>query len=245
MSKLHCIRLVTALAALALGAGLQSKAQAATFKPDPNAPFRVGMQLGYGPHTPKSPPPPAGTSQWNDVELWQRFLTREGHPLHPGYSNNVFDKSTEKATKDYQVSYQLPATGTVNWATYHRAFGKGKHPHAVPPPRTAFVSRAGCHIRFPMGSGCRDLGEYRDVSAWQSFLIDMGYLGAGYPNGVFDHNTRVATIRFEADSGLNVTGIVEMYVIRAAERTGHFSCKPIHIPCPHGHEVPLRKTERY
>ena len=234
MSKTHCFRLVGALLSLALCAEPQNKVQAASAKPNPDAPFRVGMRVGYGPHTPKNPPPPAGSSQWNDVSEWQLFLSREGHPPHHGYSKNVFDKSTEKATKDYQVAYHLPATGIVNWATYHRAFGKGKHPNAVYPPRTAFVSRAGCHIRFPMSTGCRDLGEYRDVSAWQTFLIDMGYLGAGYPNGLFDHFTRVATIRFEADSGVKPTGIVEMHAIHAAERTGHFSCKPIYIPCPHG-----------
>jgi hypothetical protein len=236
MSKLHCLRFLTALVVFTFSAGLQSQAV--------DKPFRIGMRLGYGPHTPFRPAPPRGGTHWEDVTAWQLFMSHEGHPPARGYRNNVFDKATEQATKSYQHRKHLPATGVVNWATYHAAFGAGRHPNAILPPRTASMIRGNCHIRFPMGVGCRDLGLYRDVSDWQLFLVDMGYIGAPYPTGVFDNTTRSATARFETDSAVSPSGIVEMHAIHAAERTGHFSCRPMHIPCPQGIELSLRATGR-
>jgi hypothetical protein len=235
MSKIPFHRLVAALAILT-ACGAPTHAQVSPKIDNLKIPFRIDLRYGCGHVTPKHPAPPAGAKEWADVDAWQRFL-QEDRVLHDGaYSLGYFDKATEHATKAFQHSSYLPATGTVNWATYCRAFGRGKHPHAIPPQRTRFESRGSCHIRFPMFVGCADNPHYRDVSAWQRFLVEMGYMGAGYPNGSFDRPTRVATIRMEADFGLKPTGVVEMHAIHAAEHYENFTCTPVYLPCPHGRE---------
>jgi hypothetical protein len=80
--------------------------------------------------------------------------------------------------------------------------------------------------------GCRDSGLYRDVSDWQTFLVDIGYLGSGYLNGSYDFPTKGATKKFQSNNHLNPTGIVDLPTIHAAEHVGRFSCTPMHLPCP-------------
>jgi len=91
-------------------------------------PFRINMALGFCATVPASPAHPGGGT-WDDVTNWQNFLLGMGNLMGPVYPNNQFDSPTQTATKAFQGGNGLPATGTVNQATYNKAVSQGMPPY--------------------------------------------------------------------------------------------------------------------
>ena len=91
-----------------------------------------------------------------------------------------------------------------------------------------------CKFRYPMSVGCQDSGEYHDVSEWQTFLVEMGYMSPGNVTGTFNRSTQSGTKSFQADSGLPPTGIVDLQTFQKAAN-GETACIPVNIPCPKRH----------
>jgi hypothetical protein len=116
--------------------------------------------------------------------------------------------------------YHLRVDGTVNCATYFRAVGKGmpkfkvskrlltngrRLPH-FSSPRTGILTAppyGSIVMELTMGSGCVD-SKYQtndpDVSLWQYFLYENGYLEMYPPSGAFGTSTAAATTLFQLDT---------------------------------------------
>ncbi len=123
---IHCFLATAAVSALVLLCSPEAEAYG------PNDQFRVNLQMGCGPNGPGLPIDPNGL--WNDVGDWQIYLKThgEGFYMNSSYPNNVFDNQTDMATKHWQSTHGLPATGIINTTTL-TASGLPNPRHAGPP----------------------------------------------------------------------------------------------------------------
>jgi len=221
MNKIvYCCFATIALLVLASCASLHTNGAA-----NNGVPFRINMGLGFGPHSPAVPAPPAPATQWTDVGNWQIFLVSKGFLPAGKFVTNTFDAATASATKAFQNASALPATGCVNLATYQKAVQEGLA-HYKPvrvsnscaaTPRHTMKRALGATLTTGdsfrdnvMAIGCADTAGWYDVADWQTFLIANGYLMAGttYPNGQFDSPTQTATTKFQMAWSLSPTGTV-------------------------------------
>jgi hypothetical protein len=185
------------------------------------ADFRVNMTRDFGPHNPPKPSPGLALA-WVDVANWQAFLASKGF-LSPAtkVQPDVFDKATATATENFQrkkgkfAKYSLPATGCVNFATYHKAVQEGMPPvHPIRVQSTCAMVHSGqpserTHDSFHdnknnavnklgLGYHCIQASGWHDVSDWQNFLIANGYLASGDCTlGDFNTSTKSATVQFQ------------------------------------------------
>ncbi|MEI9893979.1 MAG: hypothetical protein WDN28_08830 [Chthoniobacter sp.] len=99
-----------------------------THPPSPTDPFRINMQLSFGPNQPANPPPVPPATCWWDVSNWQTFL-RQHNFLPANYPNNMFDQTTSMATKNFQASplggAPVNPSGFVDLNTYNKAVAVG------------------------------------------------------------------------------------------------------------------------
>jgi hypothetical protein len=193
--------------------------------------FRVNMTSGFGPNTPAQPPLDGLAKSWVDVANWQTFLVSKKFLVLGTYKPDQFDAATMVATKKFQTlpgsvaKYSLPATGCVNFATYHKATQEGMPPYH--PVRVDSICSAhkrelkvAAHLigvgavntlsadQFRdggsggtgrgLGYHCVQSGTWHDVADWQNFLVANGYLMVGaFTLGDFNTNTKSATIQFQ------------------------------------------------
>jgi hypothetical protein len=148
----------------------------------------------------------------------------------PKYPSGNFDDATAEATMRFQGSgcpaKGIAINGALTFATYLKAVQAGlpdygwtkpspecpqilphgeHHFHVrVSGPHTALT--AGAFRDGPMSLGCVDGGN-GDVSAWQTFLRDTGWLGAGYPSGDFDTPTQSYTMIFQKTANVRTTAL--------------------------------------
>jgi hypothetical protein len=103
-------------------------------------PFRINMQMGYGPNTPTTPAPIPPATSWVDVTNWQTFLMLQPGQTYltvPAYPNDNFDQMTKQATIWFQQAtinghgpvMPPPPPGVVNLATYNKAVALGMPPY--------------------------------------------------------------------------------------------------------------------
>jgi len=164
-----------------------------------------------------------------------------GSNTHP-YPNRKFDQEVEEATKRFQAScnqhdfpdYGIAVTGEVNWATYFQAVKQGMTAY---PPTGLSAKSLKLHglklhhfelfnandVIHKLQLGCLDFNivSDKDVSDWQVYLQNMGYLGAGYPTGTFGSTTQMATKQFQIDFAVNVgSGILDQATFTKAKQNG-------------------------
>jgi peptidoglycan hydrolase-like protein with peptidoglycan-binding domain len=191
-------------------------------------PFHLNLHYGG---TRECPSPLGASSHGPDVANWQRFLMAHHYGLLDGgpnaykYPTGNFDKNTEQATMRFQASgcpaRPIVVNGVVTIATFRKALRAGLPAYQPKPPlrlRAAIEGGPGpltANDNFrdaTLHLGCHNTpGTWNDVTDWQNFLIANFYIatGSGYPTGQFDLTTQGATMSFQADCGISVTGKVD------------------------------------
>lgn len=93
------------------------------------------------------------------------------------------------------------------------------------PVQITFAGAALAEENF-IGRGSRDNAEETTVKDIQAKLVELGYLMEA-PDGVFGKNTEGALLRFQAENGLEQTGVVDY-----ATKYRLFSAKVVPMPTP-------------
>ena len=126
----------------------------------------------------------------SQVQAMQRLLTEYGY--FTGNSDGVFGEATQKAVERFQMVNGLQATGVADGMTLMRLMAP------MPVTWQVFLSEMNC--------APGDVGL--NVYVLQNKLSAMGYY-EGECTGSFGEYTQRAVTRFQAENGLDATGVAD------------------------------------
>ncbi|HAZ43993.1 MAG TPA: hypothetical protein DDW76_19280 [Cyanobacteria bacterium UBA11369] len=161
-------------------------------------------------------------AQGKEVEALQKLLAAAG--LYEGTPNGEFDGKTFTAVRQFQRSNRLGVDGIVGARTWSALLdNNGNVTAATPFNRDSFLGENGTTIQTPPSEG-EQVGDQvneqvtaatiqqgsrgEPVRELQQRLRELGYFN-GRTTGNFGPLTKAAVIKFQQDSGLTPSGVVD------------------------------------